>query len=189
VIRFIRTVATLTLGALGATAIAACEREPERVSLEEPPPLAEHCDTPAPPDGVATVQIVFSCGEAPAGTWRPLTAGVADTMRFALEALIEGPTPAEEEMGLNSFFSSATAGMLNHVRVADGVAYIDFQDFSGIIPNASTSAGSRELIDQIAGTVFQFDSVREMELSFNGSCEAFWNWLQRGCDRLMRDGA
>jgi hypothetical protein len=76
--------------------------------------------------------------------------------------------------------------MLNDVRVADGIAYIDFADFSGIMPNASSSAGSAMLLDQVAGTVFQFDGVREADVTFNGDCDAFWNWIQRGCQRLMR---
>ncbi|HSJ24453.1 MAG TPA: GerMN domain-containing protein, partial [Longimicrobiales bacterium] len=131
----------------------------------------------------------FSCDEEPASTWRPLADGTTDTLRFALEALLEGPISAEQAVGLHSFFSAETGGMLNDVSVRDGVAYIDFQDFSGIIPNASTSAGSRQLLDQIAGTVFQFDAIAEAELSFDRSCDAFWNWLQRGCERLTRSGS
>jgi hypothetical protein len=173
-----------------ATVLAAsCERDERRLSLEEPPALVERCDMPPPPDGVATVQVVFSCDETPVGTWRRLPGPDVDTVRFALETLLEGPTPAEQEAGLSSFFSASTAGMLAGVTVRDGVAYIDFHDFSTVIPNASTSAGSGELLDQIAGTVFQFDAIREAELSFNGDCDAFWNWLQRGCERLKRDEA
>jgi hypothetical protein len=156
--------------------------------LEETPAVPQHCDAAAPPPGVPTVQVVFSCDEAAVGTWRPLPAGVTDTLRFALEALLQGPTVDEQSNGLSSFFSAGTAGMLNAVAVHDGVAFIDFRDFSALIPNASTSAGSGELLDQIAGTIFQFDAIREAELSFDGSCNAFWNWLQRGCERLGRGG-
>jgi hypothetical protein len=165
----------------------ACERPQEQAALEELPPVPEHCDIPAPPDGVSTVQVVFSCDDAPVGSWRALPAEGVDTIRFALEALLAGPTTAEQEAGLASFFSTRTAGLLNSVTVRGGVAYVDFQDFSGIIPAAATAAGSRQLLDQIAGTLFQFDAIREAELTFNGSCDAFWNWLQRECERLRRD--
>jgi hypothetical protein len=37
--------------------------------------------------------------------------------------------------------------------------------------------------------VFQFEAVREAELMFDGSCDAFWEWLQRGCERLLRGEA
>lgn len=168
---------------------AACGGDNDRVNLADMPLERERCDVPPPPEGLATVQVVFSCDEEPASTWRPLADGTQDTLRFALEALLEGPISAEQAVGLHSFFSEATGGMLNDVTVVDGVAYIDFQDFSGVIPNASTSAGSRMLLDQIAGTVFQFDAITEAELSFDRSCDAFWNWLQRDCERLQRSGS
>jgi hypothetical protein len=175
---------------VGAVLLAAlctgCDAREPGISLEETPALPEHCDVAAPPPGTATVQVVFSCDEVPVGTWRPLPPGTRDTLRFALEALLRGPTPEEQQAGLFSFFSAATADMLSTVHVRDGVAYIDFRDFSRIIPNASTSAGSRQLLDQLAGTIFQLDDVREAEITFDGSCAAFWEWLQTDCQRLTR---
>jgi hypothetical protein len=150
--------------------------------------VPQRCDVSAPPPGVRTVQVVFSCDEVAVGSWRVLPESGPDTLSFALNSLLAGPTPEERTAGLSSFFSDETAGMLSSVRLEDGVAYVDFQDFSGIIPNASTSAGSTQFLDQIAGTIFQFDGVREADLSFDGSCDAFWNWLQRGCERLERGG-
>jgi hypothetical protein len=158
---------------------------------DDQPGLAapQHCDASAPPPGVRTVQVVFTCDELPVGSWRALPDTAADTLAFALNALLAGPTPAELEAGLTSFFSAATAGMLNRAEVRAGVAYLDFADFSRMIPNASTSAGSAQLLDQIAGTVFQFDGIHEAVLTFDGSCDAFWNWLQRSCQRLSRDAS
>jgi hypothetical protein len=190
--------------AVTAVMVAACQRDADsgRVRLEEQPgeqpgdvqpidgrpAVVQRCDVAAPPPGVPTVQVVFSCDEVAVGIWRRLPEGTTDTLRYAVEQLLAGPTAPEREAGLSSFFSSETAGMLNEARVEGGTAYIDFRDFSRVIPNASTSAGSAELLDQIAGTVFQFDAVREAALSFEGSCDAFWNWLQRGCERLPRGG-
>jgi hypothetical protein len=177
-----------------AALATACAREarlqhddadvPADASLSVP----QRCDVSAPPPGVRTVQVVFSCDEVAVGSWRVLPETGPDTLSFALNSLLAGPTTEERTAGLSSFFSDETAGMLNSVRLHDGVAFIDFRDFSGTIPNASTSAGSTQLLDQIAGTIFQFDGVREAELSFNGSCDAFWNWLQRDCERLERGG-
>jgi hypothetical protein len=158
------------------------------VPVNESLSVPQRCDVPAPPPGVRTVQVVFSCDEVAVGSWRVLPESGPDTLTFALKSLLAGPTPEERTAGLSSFFSDETAGMLNSARLQDGVAFVDFRDFSGIIPNASTSAGSTQLLDQIAGTIFQFDGVREAELSLDGSCDAFWNWLQRGCERLERGG-
>jgi hypothetical protein len=158
------------------------------LTADAPLSVPQRCDVSAPPPGVRTVQVVFSCDEVAVGSWRVLSEAGPDTLAFAVNSLLAGPTPEERTAGLSSFFSDETAGMLNSVRLQDGVAFVDFRDFSGTIPNASTSAGSTQLLDQIAGTIFQFDGVREAELSFNGSCEAFWNWLQRDCERLERGG-
>jgi hypothetical protein len=182
-----------TASLLALLLLASCTPAPETA---EPPQHADDdlsreqdCEIAAPPPGVPTVQVVFSCGELPVGSWRVIEDEASDSLAFALRALLAGPTPQERAAGLSSFFSEETAGMLNRAEVSDGVAFIDFGDFSRIIPNASTSAGSAELLDQLAGTIFQFDGIVEAELSFDGSCDAFWNWLQRGCERLTRSGA
>jgi hypothetical protein len=49
----------------------------------------------------------------------------------ALEQLLAGPNESERTAGLDSWFSTKTAGMLNSVVVEDGVARIDFDDFDG----------------------------------------------------------
>jgi hypothetical protein len=187
-----RAVARVALAAMILSAVA-CERDAPPLTDEatgpgDLEPSAMTCDVPAAPRGVATVQVVFTCDEQPVGTWRRIEDPAADTLQLALHELLRGPTVDERESGLTSFFSAETAGMLNRVELRDGVAYIDFRDFSSIIPNASASAGSALLLDQIAGTVFQFDGIDEAEVSFDGSCDRFWNWLQRGCQRLTRHG-
>jgi hypothetical protein len=178
---------------LAVLQVASCAPAPEAVdpSQQADADLSreQDCEITAPPPGVSTVQVVFSCGELPVGTWRVTEDEAGDSLTFALRALLAGPTPQERAAGLSSFFSEETAGMLNRAEIRGGVAFIDFGDFSRIIPNASTSAGSAELLDQLAGTIFQFDGIVEAELSFDGSCDAFWNWLQRGCERLARSGA
>lgn len=179
-----------TLSALAAGLTTACNSAaPEADFVDDAvlQPSVMSCDIAAPPPGETTVQVVFSCDEEPVGTWRAVPVGTADTLGFALDALLRGPTATERAAGLDSFFSTETAGMLNRAVVRDDIAYVDLRDFSGIIPNASSSAGSAMLLDQLAGTIFQFDAIREAEISFDGDCAAFWNWIQRDCERLTRD--
>jgi hypothetical protein len=138
------------------------------------------------------VRIYFNCdrdgGDVslhPAYRAVPRSAGV---LRASLEALLAGPTAAEREATLGSWFSADTAGMLRSVSMRDGHAVVDFRDLRPVIPNASSSAGSVRLLSQLDGTVFQFPSVRSVEYRIDGSCEAFTEWLQiGGCDRRTRD--
>jgi hypothetical protein len=68
-----------------------------------------------------------------------------------------------------------------------GHAIVDFDDFSRIIPNTSTSTGSTLLLGELDATVFQFPNVRSVTYRFNGNCEAFWEWLQYGgCQKRVR---
>lgn len=99
-------------------------------------------------------------------------------LRGALQALLAGPTEAEAAEGYGGWFSSATEGMLNSVRIADGTAHVDFADFSEVVPNASTSCGSALLLGQLDATVTQFDTVDRVRYSFDGDVAAFYHWLQ-----------
>ncbi len=97
----------------------------------------------------------------------------------AMTALLAGPTAVERAAGYTSFFSSATAGMLNYAHVdPSGTARIDFANFSTLIPNASSSCGSQALLAALDRTATQFASVTWAVYSFNGNVSAFYNWLQ-----------
>ena len=142
------------------------------------------------------VLVFFTCAEAdpPSEAYpveRPAPAGEDTEGRLAaaLEMLLEGPTDEEQDRGYVSWFGAETAGMLNDVSVDDdGRAVVDFADFSGVIPNASTSAGSQMLLVSLNATVFQFEDVTEVEYRFDGSCDAFWNWLQTDCQTVTDPG-
>lgn len=97
----------------------------------------------------------------------------------AIRALLAGPTPAERRAGYAGWFSARTAGRLRSVRISHAVAYIDFRDFSHLIPNASSSCGSALLLAQLDRTATQFGSVESTVYSFDGSRRAFYEWLQR----------
>lgn len=99
-------------------------------------------------------------------------------LRGAMRALLAGPTRTERARGYGGWFSANTAGYLRSTRIARGVAYIDFRNFSRRIPNASTSCGSALLLAQLDRTATQFPTVRRAIYSFDGSRNAFYNWLQ-----------
>lgn len=97
----------------------------------------------------------------------------------AMRALLAGPTKAERARGYGGWFSVRTAGHLRSVRIARGVAFIDFRNFARHVPNASTSCGSTLLLAQLDGTARQFATVERAVYSFDGSRRAFYEWLQR----------
>jgi hypothetical protein len=97
----------------------------------------------------------------------------------AMKALLAGPTAAERRAGFAGWFSTRTANKLRSVRLTRGVAYVDFEDFSRTVPNASSSCGSTLLLAQLDRTARQFPTVERTVYSFNGSHAAFYEWLQR----------
>ena len=97
----------------------------------------------------------------------------------AMRALLRGPTAGERKRGYGGWFSRRTAGSFRSATIVGGVARIDLRDFSGIIPNASSSCGSALLLAQLDRTALQFPTVRRAIYSFDGSARAFYEWLQR----------
>jgi len=110
-----------------------------------------------------------------------------DLLRSAIEQLLAGPTSEEAEQGMYSWFSEETVGMLNSVELTDGVVIVDFENFSTVIPGASSSAGSQELIGPIQRTIFEFEEVNSIDLRFDGDSSLFWNWLQCESQLIERE--
>lgn len=138
--------------------------------------------TSTPPAATVTVKVFFHKGVpddpakvTPVDRSVPKTAMVATA---ALRELLAGPTSSERAAGYWSQFSAVTAGQLRGVRVDGGVAYADFNDFSRVIPNASSSFGSAALLAELDATVKQFGTVKSTVYSFNGNVDAFYEWLQ-----------
>lgn len=143
-----------------------------RVAFGEPPVAGEQ----------ATVSVYFHRGEDLVGVSRPLGPSTAGVLKAALGALFAGPLPADGA-GLSSVFSPATAGLLGDVNLTgDGTAVVDL---AGTVANASTSTGSRRLLEELDATVFQFSTVQRIEYRLQGSCDAFWDWLQYGACRVV----
>jgi hypothetical protein len=153
------------------------------VQLDDPDRVAIDIGPAAPPAGTETAARVFFTPtpvEQDCGAVRAVSRTVAGpgVLREAMNQLLAGPTAAERAAGLTSWFSPATAGTLNAVTVSNRTARIDFDDFSGIIPNASTACGSATLLAQLNATATQFPTVDRAVYSFNGDVAAFYAWLQ-----------
>ena len=136
---------------------------------------------PAPPAGSRVVSIFAPrCVGNDCSRVLPLRRRVAAPalLRGAMRALLAGPTRAERTRGYGGWFSVGTAGRLRSVRIAHNVAFVDFHDFSRVIPNASTSCGSALLLAQLDRTAKQFPDVHRTVYSFDGSRRAFYEWLQ-----------
>ena len=113
-------------------------------------------------------------------------------LRVALQLLTRGPSPEEEARGLSSFFSTDSSGLIESARIEGRRLVLELGDFRSLIPNASSSAGSRAFLDELNGTVFSNSDVaevEEVEYRLDGSCEAFWTFLQRGCMIVERPPA
>jgi len=180
------TIAILALGiVLAAIALAYGRRG------RAPEPTGDTAAPPAPADrdtaqGAAVVTVYFSRGDSSVALTRNAPAGAAGP-EAALRELLKGPTDAEQESGIASWFSTETAGQLHSFSIDErGVARVDFVDLSSVIPSASSSAGSELLLRELNGTLFQYPEIRAIEYTSNGSCEAFWNWLQYDCEVVRR---
>lgn len=110
----------------------------------------------------------------------------AEPIGTAFALLVAGPTAEEEAEGAVSFFSNETAGMLRSVELSDGLLTVGFGDLPPVMNNASTSCGSSSLIAQLNGTAFQFQEVDRVSYQIEGSCDAFFGWLQRDCQEYLR---
>jgi len=107
------------------------------------------------------------------------TVAAAAPLQPTLEALLAGPSAAEQALGYEGWFSAETEGLLRDVRVESGVAHVDFAtQLRLVIPNASTSCGSAGLLAQLDRTVTQFPTVDEARFSLGGDETAFYEWLQ-----------
>lgn len=152
-------------------------------SRQEPAPAA----IPGPGSDSIDLRVWFASGEEVVSVTRRVEA-VPDTLAAALRVLLAGPTDGEREEGLTSWFSSETASALRDARVEGGMAVVDLADLRRVIPNASTSLGSTLLLEALNATVFGASAADSVEYRFEGSCEAFGEFVQRGCIRYAREG-
>jgi len=151
---------------MGLTDHNSCDRAPE---FTEERAVYFNCEDSADPE-LKPVRREFV-------TDLPVEAAVAEV--FA--EVLKGPTVAEREAGYSSFFSEETADALLSVTYQDDTQgiVIDFTE-AILVDNASTSTGSGFFLGELLANAFQFEEIRSVEFRINGSCEAFWEFLQAG---------
>jgi len=169
--------------ALCAALLVACGDVPDgdRTTPAEGPPVA----TPS----TGTPSTETPTPETPSTEAAPdqPTAAARDSLRSAFRSLVAGPSAAARAQGADSWFSEETSGVLQSVEVDSGRVVVDFSDaLPGLIPGAGSSAGSEALLVALDSTLFQFPWVKSGEYRLNGSCAAFWEWLQRECTVVKR---
>lgn len=102
-------------------------------------------------------------------------------VELSIRALLAGPSDEERSRGIHSFFSAETEGLLRGVSMEGDTAIVDLTGLADRLPNASSSAGSGLLITQLDRTVFTVPGVAAARYEWDGSCERFWEFLQRDC--------
>lgn len=121
----------------------------------------------------------------------PASAAIPDPgaeLRVALEHVLAGHPADTGSDTIQSWFSASTAQALRSVTVdSAGHAIVDFHDLRTIIPNASSSAGSAILLQELNTAVFRVPGIRSVEYRIDGSCDTFWEWLQYGCQTVTRE--
>lgn len=104
------------------------------------------------------------------------------TTTAALNQLFAGPTAEEKNQGYSSWFSAVTKDILISINILDNTAYVNLKDLRQIIPNASSSCGSAELLAEIENTLKQFPAIKNVVLGIEGKSNPFYEWLQLGCE-------
>lgn len=99
----------------------------------------------------------------------------------ALSALVTGPTAAEKSAGYNSLFSAATTGAVQNVRLSNGTAFVNLRDLRTLIPNASASCASTQLLAEMGTTLKQFPEISNTVFALDGNSRDFYEWLQLDC--------
>jgi hypothetical protein len=160
-----------------------------------PPPEFPGLEGPrGPTELTVALEVTFTRDEAPVRVPRTVVIALhgdsisdeAVLLRAALEALAEGPTEEEEARGITSFFSAETSDLVQAVTLVGDSAAVDFRHLPSVIPNASSSTGSFLFLSELNGTVFGLPGIARVEYRMDGSCEAFWNFLQRTCQEVRR---
>jgi hypothetical protein len=83
-------------------------------------------------------------------------------------------------------FPPTTTGRLNGVELtAEGIAIVDLKDLSSVWP--ATSWSRHALLKALSTTVFEASDASAIQFQTDGSCEAFWAWLEGSCQLIPRE--
>ncbi|HSF87151.1 MAG TPA: GerMN domain-containing protein [Acidimicrobiia bacterium] len=148
------------------------------------------CAEPAPAGGVGMVLTVYyTCGQSAAPmadrfVYREVPPSDLVLTR-TMEELVKGPDVFERAAGFVSFFSEETVDAFAGVTLNAGRATIEFRGLESI-DNISTASGSEFFLANLNANVFQFDTIDAVEYRLNGTCDDFWNLLQRDCQLVTK---
>jgi hypothetical protein len=131
----------------------------------------------SPPEQVSTTATIHQARDV-----APISPDSA--LRVSLAHLVAG---GRAQAGEQTWFSAKTSHVVSSVTVdGSGHAIINFHDLAAVIPNASSSAGSTMLLEELNTAVFSVPQIRTVQYRMEGSCDRFWNWLQYGCRTVTR---
>ncbi len=170
--------------ALTVVAVAACGSPASTTTTSTTTSSSSTTSTTLAPE-TQTVLVAFAFGDgsdcSEVKLYERIIDAAGDPIRAAFDQLVTGPNRAEQGDGAGSFFSLDTSGIVLSTDMADGLLVVDLVDARTRLANASTSCGSESLLAQLNATAFQFDEVERVTYEFEGSCDEFFNWLQRDC--------
>lgn len=143
-----------------------------------------------PADAFQTINVYFNKDANDCSSVTPLERAVPkikDIETVALKNLFRGPSEDEKNVGHSSFFSQDTADILIDFHGKEDTAYVNLTDIRAIIPNASSSCGSAELLAEMDATIKQFGTYSNTLYAINGSSQDFYEWLQMSAPASFPD--
>lgn len=146
--------------------------------------LLVSCQSPVksiPDSAFAEVKIYFNKDSNDCGSVEAVSRKIPNMENIegiTLGLLFEGPNEDESKAGYFSLFSDITKDILLSFHIVDRKAYLDLTDIRLLIPNASSSCGSAELLGEMDATIKQFGTVDQTLYAINGSSQDFYEWLQ-----------
>lgn len=153
------------------------------------------CQTPTPDltGDVTVLRVYYNCGgdlRGPTGATRivRVVSSTPQRLTATMRSLVTGPTEEERAVGFGSYFSQATANVVDFVTISDGTAIIEFIGLETIDALARQDPlASVFFVGNLHANVFQFDSVSAAEFRLNGSCDEFWRLVAgTGCQVTPR---
>jgi len=155
-----RWVVLAALLALLMLVAAGCDGEDEAVPPPETTAPVETTPQPTPETSTFAVYLLRDGVIAPV---RRTVASTPAVARASLEALMTGPTGAEESDGLVTAIPDGTT--LLDVSVADGVATVDL---SGTFDDGGGSASMLGRVAQVVATLTQFSTIDRVAFRLDG---------------------
>lgn len=167
-------------------------REDNRVVVAVAVPLEEQttttagpptttCDLPErqPQGGERYVSVFYGCETNAERRVQPVLRAVPsdtrDLIHAAFAALASGPTTAERDSGIKSGFGADTSGVVQSVSFESGDLQVDLD------PSITEANVQGRDVTALFATGFQFETTARIEVTIDGSCEAFSEWSGREC--------